>query len=298
MTIINFSSYNKIWGYTTKPVEYDLLRFSGGELHVRLKNPEEVKIATRVNIRANIHSSDDLMEILLVNNAIRQLSEKTQTHLYLPYLPYARQDRVCYPGEALSLEVIVQVLRTCNFTSVEVADLHNPDTRVFTKYSVVINNTEAYELISQDFFSGLRKRLEAFNITIIAPDAGAAERARKVANKITKVPLPFRVAEKIRNSETGEITGTKLVPGPSVIKGTDVLIVDDICDGGRTFVELAKILHQEGAKSVSLYVTHGIFSKGFEPFGGLISTVHCPFVFNEIEAFESADLHGVIINPR
>jgi phosphoribosylpyrophosphate synthetase len=109
-----------------------------------------------------------------------------------------------------------------------VADLHNPDTRVFTKYSVVINNTEAYELISQDFFSGLRKRLEAFNITIIAPDAGAAERARKVANKITKVPLPFRVAEKIRNSETGEITGTKLVPGPSVIKGTDVLIVDDI----------------------------------------------------------------------
>jgi len=39
--------------------------------------------------------------------------------------------------------------------------------------------------------------------------------------------------------------------------------VDDICDGGGTFIGLAKALKQKNAGNLYLAVSHGIFSKGF-----------------------------------
>jgi ribose-phosphate pyrophosphokinase len=48
------------------------------------------------------------------------------------------------------------------------------------------------------------------------------------------------------------------------LKNKSVLIVDDICDGGRTFIEAAKLLYIEGVNNVYLYVTHGLFTKGIQ----------------------------------
>ncbi|MEI8631794.1 phosphoribosyltransferase family protein [Vibrio sp. PP-XX7] len=78
-------------------------------------------------------------------------------------------------------------------------------------------------------------------------------------------------AQKLRNLKTGEIIKTEVLGD---VKGKKVLIADDICDGGRTFVELAKVLKSEGATEISLFVTHGIFSKGFEVFAGLIDVIY------------------------
>ncbi|MEQ2351952.1 phosphoribosyltransferase family protein [Pseudoalteromonas piscicida] len=78
-------------------------------------------------------------------------------------------------------------------------------------------------------------------------------------------------AQKVRNLKTGEIVQTQVL---GEVKGKDLLIVDDICDGGRTFTELAKVLKAQGANSIALYVTHGIFSQGLGVFSGLIDTVY------------------------
>ncbi len=72
---------------------------------------------------------------------------------------------------------------------------------------------------------------------------------------------PMIYCDKIRNQDTGEITGLSLQTMGVDIAGKSVLIVDDICDGGRTFIEVAKLL--KDASRVDLAVTHGIFSKGF-----------------------------------
>jgi ribose-phosphate pyrophosphokinase len=74
--------------------------------------------------------------------------------------------------------------------------------------------------------------------------------------------------DKIRDQETGGITSLRMNTSGGCnhyIKNKNILIVDDICDGGRTFIECAKILHLHEVNSVSLYVTHGIFSKGLAP---------------------------------
>jgi len=84
-------------------------------------------------------------------------------------------------------------------------------------------------------------------------------------------------ASKVRDVKTGEILYTSVNYQEGGLKGKNVLIVDDICDGGRTFIELARVLENYNeANSVDLYVTHGIFSKGLGVFDGLIDKIYTP----------------------
>ena len=109
------------------------------------------------------------------------------------------------------------------------------------------------------------------NRVVICPDAGAEKR-------IQKLGLPYVMATKVRDAKTGNIIATRLFDedeqGVSRVAGKDTIIVDDICEGGRTFIELAKVLKAHGAATVALYVTHGIFSKGHQCFRGLIEDIY------------------------
>ena len=94
----------------------------------------------------------------------------------------------------------------------------------------------------------------------VAPDAGAEKSVREDAAYFDKRLV---TATKTRDTKTGEITAT-VVHDKDSVKGANCLILDDICDGGRTFIELAKALKAAGALEVQLYVTHGIFSRGLD----------------------------------
>ena len=97
---------------------------------------------------------------------------------------------------------------------------------------------------------------------LLSPDAGASKKTGLVAKHCGYDSIVY--GSKIRDTKTGEIVKTTVLVEHN-IGDKDVLIVDDICDGGRTFIELAKVLRQKGAESVDLYVTHGIFSAGLDP---------------------------------
>jgi ribose-phosphate pyrophosphokinase len=86
--------------------------------------------------------------------------------------------------------------------------------------------------------------------------------------------MPFIQAEKIRDPNTGAITSTK-VNIEKHVGDKNFLIMDDICDGGRTFIELAKVLRPLTTGKIMLYVTHGIFSAGLEVFLGYIDEIYC-----------------------
>ena len=86
--------------------------------------------------------------------------------------------------------------------------------------------------------------------------------SKKLWNYQVLVAFPHIRADKKRDPSNGEITGT--VVYSEHLGSQDVLIVDDICDGGRTFIELAKELRHLTTGRIYLYVTHGIFSKGHE----------------------------------
>ncbi|MGI4810911.1 MAG: ribose-phosphate diphosphokinase [Janthinobacterium lividum] len=219
--------------------------FPGGELQVRIEGPSSP--AGSVTIRADLVNSETLMALLLLTDAARRHYADPAIDLICPYLPYARQDRVAYPGEALSAAVVCKLLNAQGYQSVEIWDAHSD-------VSLALLDRVRHRPASD-----LAGPIVTANDVVVAPDLGAVKRATACA-KLAGVPVVQ--AEKTRSTDTGAITGSAVHSGP--IGGRNFLIVDDICDGGRTFIELAKVLRPLTEGRVKLYVTHGIFSAGFD----------------------------------
>jgi ribose-phosphate pyrophosphokinase len=171
------------------------------------------------------------------------------------YTPYARQDRACAKGEANGIKVFSKLINSMGFDSVTILDPHSDvataliDNVIVVKPSSIIGNF------------GLGNKLRAGNLHLISPDAGANKKVFEVA-KIFGTSRVIR-ADKVRNPATGQITSTEVYCED--LGGQEVLIVDDICDGGMTFIKLAEALKAKGAGGINLYVSHGIFSKGLQP---------------------------------
>lgn len=244
------------------------ITFSGGEEHVNLQLDDSAYLCTfkDVHINAMIDSSSELMRLLLFTEAVRRNFPSSEIHLLMPYIPYARQDRACVKGDAFSLRVFANIINSQNYNSVTVVDAHSAVSTALINNVVEITQCHAA-------IPGLHSRLRNSIDFIVAPDVGAAKKAQeivdawKVADEICsseyKRPELLQAAKK-RDSEGRVTVNGALLNGEHKIEGSTCLIVDDICDGGATFNQLASLLRKLGASKVLLYVTHGIFSKGIE----------------------------------
>ena len=241
--------------------------FPGGEVQVRIEAaPFPAKAAS---IRADLTSSETIMALLLLTDAVRRHYDSPPIDLVCPYLPYARQDRVAYPGEALAASVACRLLNAQAYRSVEIWDAHSDVSLALLEH---VRHRPA-----SDFAGPI---ITARDV-IVAPDLGAAKRAGACA-RLAGATLVH--AEKTRSTDTGAITGTVVHSEP--IGDRDFLIVDDICDGGRTFTELAKVLRPLTTGKVKLYVTHGIFSAGFDALAAVIDRIYVANPFPaELPAF-------------
>lgn len=249
----------------TEVIDFKSFTFSAGEVQVRLP---DISGYDNLIIESRFPSSQDLMEILLVYSAINEtLNFGGSVTLFLPYLPYSRQDRACYPGEAFSLFTLAKLIATQNRSKDKIVtwDVHSEVAeKVFKQQSLNFTNVSVEDLLAR-----FRKKSVPFEweTIVVAPDKGARLRASLAARAIGIRDVYF--AEKERDPNDGSITSVRFNPvvkGLSPFQGKHILIVDDICDGGRTFIELAKVLRKDNPASITLYVTHGIFSNGFEVF--------------------------------
>lgn len=201
---------------------------------------------------------EDEGEFLHVAQIVALLKAKHPTgtiHLCMSYLPYGRQDKEVSNETTFALRPFLDLLKSLRVSKISVIDAHS-------------NLAENYLDNFENIYPGVhiaRAIGQLGNITRIAfPDEGAATRHLREAKQPIlreKYHGQFITGEKRRDSSTGEITGMTLEGSPI---GQHILIVDDICDGGATFVAFATLLKKYGASSVSLYVTHGIFSKGVQ----------------------------------
>ncbi|UYL04346.1 ribose-phosphate pyrophosphokinase [Klebsiella phage KP13-16] len=235
-------------------VPVDHFTFKGGEEQVKIDLNHVPKGSIGfVDITAKIKNSTDVMALAMLVDAcsrLENLDVTTEFILNLPYIPYARQDRVMQPGEALSIKVFANIINSLGFDKVIVDDPHSDVS------AALLNNVKirGQDTLVAEFHEGLAGK----DVVIVAPDAGARKKAQKVSDRLR---LPLVEAGKVRDLKTNEITGTAVFGD---VEGRECVIVDDICDGGRTFIALAQVLKAKGAKRVIIYVTHGIFSYGKE----------------------------------
>ncbi|MEQ3498440.1 ribose-phosphate diphosphokinase [Tenacibaculum sp. SSH1-16] len=233
---------------TENNVDYNFFTFSGGEPHIKIIS--ELENVSEVTITHRIQSFNDIGTLLLATNALKNMGI-TKLHVVLPYFPAARQDRLMVSGEPLSVKVYADIINAQNFKSVTVFDPHSEVTPALLNNCKVIDNHKFIELVTQQLSEDL---------TLISPDGGALKKIYKVAAYLQN----YEVVEcsKSRNVKTGQLTGFKVYTDD--LQGKDCLIVDDICDGGGTFLGLAKELKAKNAGNLYLAISHGIFSKGFD----------------------------------
>lgn len=232
---------------------YKKFKFPVGELQITVADFD-----ASASIEFEFENNEELFELLMLAHVLMQERVNIQT-LIMPYVPYSRQDRSNAKGECFSLKVFCMVINAICAKRVIITDPHSDVTTALIHNVQVIPQHEV-------FYPILARKGSGF---LVSPDGGALKKIYKLAKD---VKLPVLECSKIRNTDTGEITGVKV--HTERLSGEDCYIVDDICDGGRTFVEIAKVLKEKGAGKIVLMVTHGFFTQGLKVFDGLIDEIY------------------------
>ncbi len=249
-------------------IDFDYFVFSGGEPHIKINS--NLDKTHEVTITHRVKSFSDIGILLLAVNALRNMNVKS-IHLFLPYFPAGRQDRLMTKGEPLSVKVYADLINQQKFDSVTIFDPHSDVTPALLNNCKVIDN----HLFIEKIIKNLPKET-----VLISPDGGALKKIYKLASHLQN----YEVVEcsKSRNVKTGKISGFKVYTDD--LKGKLCLIVDDICDGGATFLGLAKELKAKNSGKLYLAVSHGIFSKGFEK---LSQEFECVFTTNSFKDIDN-----------
>jgi ribose-phosphate pyrophosphokinase len=254
-----------------KSVNY--FHFSGGEIQVKLPeliNEERVKLTWKPT------QTVDIMLLMLTVNALQEAGIH-DIDLDILYLPYARQDRVCVPGESFSLKVMCQMLNMLDVSTIRLWDVHNNEVSARLLNSAYVWHWEAFDIFAR---YNILNAHDLSNLVLCAPDKGAIDRVKKIVDHFD---LQDSVTlQKHRDPNTGHISEIYFSELTRSVAGYDVMIVDDICDGGATFLMAAETLKSYGAKNLYLYVTHGIFSKGLNELSKHFEHIYCHHVLDEV----------------
>jgi ribose-phosphate pyrophosphokinase len=268
----------KVVNSTGRIVLPEIGKFPGGEIRVRI--PADIPFMDEVRIEAYLFSSDDIMTLIMLTDALRRYNSGSvhKIRLTMPYVPYARQDRVCNEGEAFSIKAFASIINMLNFSSIVITDPHSDVTTALIDRCVVANQSSAM---------GHHGELKTWYLAeeapmyLVAPDAGSVKKIYQVAKDFPKFK-GIIFAEKVRDVATGKILHTKVAELPPDVADAKLLIVDDICDFGTTFVELSKVLRPH-CREINLFVTHGIFSGGKNRMLDYFDNVWCSVDFREFE---------------
>jgi ribose-phosphate pyrophosphokinase len=235
---------------------FEVMDFPAGESFVKMGDcPEQVVI------NWSYENDSEIMKLALMVNVLGA----RYIVLNMPYIPHARQDRATARGLPFSLEVFVKMLSNILSTPSSNYRYNNIANHVI---NVVDPHSEVFEQLCEkhnlhvkvkrqwEFAKDFMYRYDY----VIAPDKGAVQKAAKWA---AELGIPMIPCSKVRDPATGTLYDPSV---PNVdFKGKKLLVVDDICDGGYTFIQLSNVIRErcpQGMNGLDLFITHGIFSKG------------------------------------
>lgn len=230
-------SYGKPLGDLT------VLRFSDGEFQPCIN--ESVRGCDVFLIQSTFAPGDNLLELMLLIDACKRASAHYITAV-IPYFGLARQDRKDKPRVPIGARMVADMLTNAGATRIMTMDLHAPQIQGF--FNVPVDHLD-----STTIFVPYIKQLNLPNLTIAAPDMGAAARA-KVFTKHLNCDMIVCDKTRARANLVEKIT----IIGD--VEGRDVVIVDDIVDTAGTICKVAEEIMKNGANSVRAFCTHPVLS--------------------------------------
>ena len=258
-------------GPAAQVLPFEAFAFAGGEPHIRFQ-PKDLQAVQAVTLTHRVRSFNDMGLLLLAVDALRRAGLE-HLELVLPYFPGARQDRVMVPGEPLTVKVYADLLNRLALKRIWVYDPHSEVTpAVLDRCQAIPNHT---------FIEHILKALSVD--CLVSPDGGALKKIYKLSAHLGGKPVVE--GSKKRDVRTGQLSGFQVFSED--LAGANCLIVDDICDGGGTFMGLAQTLKDKGAGQLYLAVSHGIFTKGIEPLTAYFDRIYTTNAFRDVEPHPS-----------
>ena len=218
----------------------DMKHFPDGTMLIKYLADDEITKITW------LYDNDE--ECMLMYFLVKHLRTRgvKRIELLMPYIPNARMDRVKNSDEVFTLKYFAEFINDLKFDSVEVLDPHS------NVSAALINNISIIE--PTDIVLSLLKNVNPDgNTMLFFPDEGAMKRYSHIASKCD---IPYVFGMKNRDWRSGEILGLEVLGETDAVPGKNILIIDDFCSRGGTFLHSAKALKAMNAADIDLYVSH------------------------------------------
>jgi len=240
----------------------DVGKFSNGETSVMISESIRDMDVFIIQPTCNPNPNDNLMELLVMADAIKRASAKRITAV-IPCFGYARQDKKDKSRAPITGKLVANLIEVSGIDRVITIDLHASQIQGF--FNIPVDNLYAEPLI----IKYIRKNISGEKV-IVSPDAGGVKRAKLISDKLD---AELAIIHKERK-KANEVAGMILVGD---VKDKIALIVDDMADTCGTLQTASSLLISKGAKAVYALVTHGVLSG------------------NAIERIENSDLKELVI---
>lgn len=229
--------------YGTDLGKTSVLEFSDGEFQPYFE--ESVRGCIVFIVQSTFPPSDNLMELLLLIDAAKRASAY-QVVAVMPYMGFARQDRKDKPRCSIGAKLAADLLTTAGADRIMTMDLHADQIQGF--FDVPVDH-----LYGSTLFIPYIKSLELDNLVVAAPDMGGTKRANAYARFLNcEMVICYKVRKKANVVEEIRVIGD--------VKDRNIIIVDDMIDTAGTVCLAAKLMMEEGAKSIRVVCTHPVLS--------------------------------------
>ena len=220
--------------------------FSDGEIKINIDESirgDHVYIVQSTSYPVN----DNLMELLIMIDALRRASAKT-INIVLPYYGYARQDRKAQSREPITAKLVANMITQAGADRVLTLDLHAAQIQGF--FDIPVYHLLGAPLLANYF---LENNFKDKDIVVVSPDHGGVTRARKLAEFLH---APIAIIDKRRPkanvAEVMNIIGD--------VKGKVAVLIDDMIDTAGTITLAAQAIQDAGALEVYACCTHPVLS--------------------------------------
>jgi ribose-phosphate pyrophosphokinase len=231
-----------------------------------------------IQIKSRLNNWLDLELIVASVASLRKLGVET-IHLSTPYIIGARSDRQFEEGGNNYLkDVICPIINSLGFKTVTVLDPHSYVLEACLNNFKSVNNhgLVGYALDDLKYDRGSDKFI------LVSPDVGASKKIYKLAEEIG-YKGDIITCNKERDAE-GKLTRIN-VPFNTIVN-KDYFLIDDICDGGRTFMNIAQVIKPRlhSSNKLFLIITHGVFSgDALRLLNDNFNGVYCTNSYSDIE---------------
>jgi len=226
----------------------EIQRFRDQEIFIRINENvrgEDIFLIQPTSAPANDH----LMELLIMIDALVRASAQRITAV-IPYYGYARQDRKTGGRTPISAKLVANLISHAGAHRVLTLDLHAGQIQGF--FDIPTDNLFGQPVFVDDIKDNFSKK-ERDNMLFVSPDVGGVVRTRSLAKRFeADIAIIDKRRPKAGESEVMNIIGD--------VKGRNCILLDDIIDSGGTLCNAAAALKEQGAESVSAYITHGVLS--------------------------------------